>query len=150
MGRFVKNRELHSQGYAYRVPVGGTALRPTNPVNGLVRFNTDTNQLEAYYNTIWNSLAKVGNATIIKDSQASPTPGGATLETADGSRTEFTMSQSYLAGEEAQVICYVGNIYQNPGVAYDFDGTTKITFTSPPPLGQTIVILHNLASTATA
>jgi hypothetical protein len=150
MGRFVNNRELRSQGYAYRLPYGSTSLRPSSPVNGLVRFNEDTNQIEAYYNSTWNSLAKVGNATIEKDSQASPTSGGATLESADGVRTTFTMSQSYTSGQEAQVICYVGNVYQNPIVTYTFNGTTTITFTSPPPLGQTIVILHNLASTATA
>jgi len=59
------------------------------------------------------------------------------------------MGYSYTSGQEAQVIVYVGNVYQNPTVAYTFNGTTTITFTSPPPLGQTVVILHNLASTIT-
>ena len=146
MGRFIKNSELHSQGYSYRMPYGSSALRSFAPVDGLFRFNTETTQVEVYYNGVWNSIAKVGYSTIVKDSQGA----GSNLATADGSRTTFTMSYSYSAGQEAQVLIYVGNVFQNPGVAYTFDGTTTITFTSPPPLGQTIVILHNFASTATA
>ena len=146
MGRFVNNRELHSQSYAFRMPYGSSAVRPAAPVSGLFRFNTDTNLVEIYYNGAWNSVAKVGSSTIVKDSQGS----GSNLAAADGSRTTFTMSYSYSAGQEAQVLIYVGNVFQNPGVAYTFDGSTTVTFTSAPPLGQTIVILHNFASTATA
>ena len=127
MGRFVKNRELDSQSYAYRMSYGASAIRPQSPVDGQFRFNTDTNVVEVYYNSTWNSLAKVGNATIIKDSQGNYT--GSNLESADGSRTTFTMSQSYNSGQEAQVLIYVGNIFQNPGVAYTFDGSTTVTFT---------------------
>jgi hypothetical protein len=148
MGRFLKNRELDSQGYSTRMPVGTTALRTNTPVNGLFRFNTDTNRVEVYYNSIWNDLAKVGVSQIVKDSQGAGAPGS-NLESADGTRTTFTMSKIYASGQEAQVLIYVGNIFQNPGVAYTFNGTTTVTFTSPPPLGQTIIILHNLPSTDT-
>jgi hypothetical protein len=149
MGRFVKNRNIPTQGYAVRMPYGPSSLRPSNPVTGLFRFNEDTTQVEVYYNGVWNSVAKVGAATIVKDSQGAPSPGSNLLP-ADGSATTFTMSQSYSAGQEAQVLVYVGNVFQNPGVAYTFNGTNVITFTSPPPLGQTIIILHNFASTVTA
>jgi hypothetical protein len=148
MGRFVKNREVPSQGYSARMPNGGTALRTSSPVSGLFRFNEDTNLVEVYYSGAWNSVAKVGVSTIVKDSQGAGSPG-ANLEAADGSRVTFTMSQSYASGKEAQVLIYVGNVFQNPGVAYTFNGTTTVTFTSPPPLGQTIIILHNFPSTAT-
>lgn len=148
MGRFVKNRELQSQGYSYRMPVGSTYLRMPSPTDGLFRFNTDTNQVEIYYNSAWNSVAKVGVSQIVKDSQGATSPG-ANLESADGSRTTFTMSTTYNSGQEAQVLVYVGNVFQNPGVAYTFNGSNIITFTSPPPLGQTIIILHNFPSTAT-
>ena len=148
MGRFLKNREIESQGYSARMPFGPTALRTSSPVDGLFRFNTDNNRMEVYYNATWNTLAKVGIAQIVKDSQGAAAPG-ANLESADGSRTTFTMSKSYTAGQETQVLVYVGNIFQNPGVSYTFNGTTTVTFTSPPPLGQTIIILHNLPSTDT-
>lgn len=148
MGRFVKNRDIETQGYAARMPFGPTALRSASPVNGLFRFNTDTNRVEVYYNATWNVLAKVGISEIVKDSQGATAPG-ANLEAADGTRTTFTMSKSYASGQETQVLVYVGNIFQNPGIAYTFNGTTTITFTSPPPLGQTIIILHNFPSTDT-
>jgi len=148
MGRFLKNTELGGQGYSTRMQTGTSALRNGNPVDGLFRFNTDTQLVEVYYNSTWNSVAKVGVSTIVKDSQGAGSPGS-NLEAADGSRTTFTMSQSYASGKEAQVLIYVGNIFQNPGVAYTFNGTTTVTFTSPPPLGQTIIILHNFPSTAT-
>jgi hypothetical protein len=149
MGRFLKNRELHSQSYAYRMPFGPSALRPGAPVDGQFRYNTDTGRVEVYYNNTWNTVAKVGSATIVKDSQGASAPG-ANLGSADGVISTFTMSKAYTSGQEAQVLVYVGNIFQNPGVAYTFNGTTTITFTSPPPLGQTIIILHNFPSTDTA
>jgi hypothetical protein len=148
MGRFLKNRDIESQGYSARLPGGPTALRTSSPVSGLIRFNTDTNRVEVYYNSVWNDLAKVGVSQIVKDSQGAGAPGS-NLEAADGTRTTFTMSKSYTAGQEAQVLIYVGNIFQNPGIAYTFNGTTTVTFTSPPPLGQTIIILHNFPSTDT-
>ncbi len=38
------------------VPVGTTGQRPSAPINGMVRVNTTTPALEAYYNSTWNSL----------------------------------------------------------------------------------------------
>jgi hypothetical protein len=146
MGRFAKNRELKDQGYAIRVPVGSSAVRSGSPVNGLIRYNSDTSKFEFYFNNNWYNLAKEGTVTIVKDSQGS----GSNLGAADGVTSTFTMSYTYSSGQEAQVLVYVGNIFQNPGVAYTFNGTTTITFTSPPPLGQTIIILHNFPSTTTA
>jgi hypothetical protein len=146
MGRFLKNRELDSPGYAYRMPYGPSSLRPGAPVDGQFRYNTDTGRVEFYYNSTWNTVAKVGSSTVVKDSQGS----GSNLGSADGVTVTFTMSYAYSAGQEAQVLVYVGNIFQNPGVAYTFNGTTTVTFTSPPPLGQTIIILHNFPSTDTA
>jgi hypothetical protein len=145
MGRFAKNRELKDQGYAIRVPVGSSAVRTGSPTTGLVRYNTDTARFEFYYNSNWYNIAKEGSSTIVKDSQGY----GSNLGAADGVINTFTMSYSYTAGQEAQVIVFVGSVYQNPGVAYTFNGTTTITFTAAPPLGQTIVILHNFASTIT-
>lgn len=149
MGRFVSNRELKSQSYSIRLPQATSSFPYGNPsVSGEIRYNTTNNQIEYWDGSAWQIIAKVGNSTIVKDSQGAASPGS-NLVAADGSRTTFTMSQSYTSGQEAQVLVYVGNIFQNPGVAYTFNGTTTITFTSPPPLGQTIIILHNFASTST-
>jgi hypothetical protein len=40
---------------AVQLPKGTTAQRPTG-TDGLIRFNTDTNRVEAFYSGIWNNL----------------------------------------------------------------------------------------------
>lgn len=42
-----------------RVPIGTTAERPASPQNGMIRYNTDTLELEAYANGSWKSVAGV-------------------------------------------------------------------------------------------
>jgi hypothetical protein len=135
MGRFLKNTRIPTAGYGAVLPYGGTALRPTAPVDGDIRFNNDTNKVEVYYSSAWNSIAKVGQVTITKDTF-----------TGDSVTTAFTMTKTYTAGEETRIIAVVGNVFQNPGVAFTVSGTT-ISFTSPPPFGQTIIVLHGFAST---
>ena len=145
MGRYLQDRELKSSSYAIRLPVGATSLRPTAPVAGQIRYNPDLTNIngttvggiEAYFNNKWNTIAKEGSTNIIKDQFVGA--GG-------GSRT-FTMSYSYTSGQETSAMVFIGGVYQNPTNAYQFNGTTTITFTSAPPLGQIILVLHNLAST---
>jgi len=133
--RSLKNPVLKTFGYATVMPYGGTALRPTSPIDGEFRFNTDTNKVEVYYESVWNSISKIGQIAITKDTF-----------TGDSSQTIFTMTKSYSAGDEPKIIVVVGNVFQNPGVAFTVSGTT-ITFTSPPPFGQTVIVLHGFAST---
>ena len=141
MARFAKNRKLErdTASNAVRPPVGGSALRPSSPATGLFRFNTDNTVMEIYYNGVWNSVAKEGVSIIAKD-QFTGAIGV----------TQFTMTYSYASGREAQVLSFVGGVFQVPGTAYTFNGTTTITFATAPPLGQTVVILHNFPSTVTA
>ncbi len=120
------------------MPYGPTSLRPSAPIPGDFRFNTDTNKMEIYYSGLWNSVTREGPVNITKDTF-----------TGDSSQTNFTMSVSYSAGQETRIIVVIGNVFQNPGVAYTVSGTT-ITFTSPPPFGQTIIVLHGYASTTAA
>ena len=64
-------------------------------------------------------------------------------------QTQFTMSKSYGSGSEANVLVFVGQVYHNPGIAYTFNGTTTVTFTSAPATGtNNILLLHNFSSTA--
>ena len=154
MGRFASNRQIKGQSYSIQLPQATTAFNYGNPaVIGSIRFVTDTNVVQYYdaTNSIWQTFAKVGNATIKKDSSLTPLGGGATLSTPNSVLTTFTMSTSYASGSEAQVLVFLGGVYQNPGVAYTFSGTasTTVTFTSAPPTGQVLVILHNFASTTT-
>lgn len=140
MGRFARNRKLErdTAATAVRPPVGTSALRPTSPVPGLFRFNTDNTVMEVYYSGVWNNLAREGVSTIVKD-QFTGAIGV----------TQFVMSYTYASGREAQVLVFVGGVFQVPGTAYTFNGTTTITFATAPPLGQTVVLLHNFPSTVT-
>ena len=38
------------------VPNGTTAQRPTIPLNGTIRYNTDTNRIEAFSNNAWVNI----------------------------------------------------------------------------------------------
>ena len=49
MGNFLKNRKLLSGSSGVVLPAGGTALRPDNPIFGLIRYNTDSGYVE-YFN----------------------------------------------------------------------------------------------------
>ncbi len=54
---------------AFIAPSGTTAQRPGSPVNGLVRYNTDTSSFEGYSSGAWSSLG--GGGTVDRVSQAS-------------------------------------------------------------------------------
>ena len=47
------------------IPVGSTAQRPAAPVNGMMRFNTDLGDFEAY-NGVWAILATLAGVTLSK------------------------------------------------------------------------------------
>ena len=49
------NATINSTG-AITVPVGNTAQRPSTPVQGMIRFNTDTKKFEGYDGTTWQDL----------------------------------------------------------------------------------------------
>lgn len=139
MGRFIKNAELTSRSYATRAPMGSTSLGPEAPVDGQFRFNKDIGQIEVFFNGQWWALAVTGKVNIVKDTFVG-----------DGTAVQFTpLSVSYPPGREAEVLVFVGNIFQNPGVAYHFinEVPDAIEFTSPPDPGSPIVVLHNFNST---
>lgn len=134
-GRFIKNTQVNnSASSAIRLPTGTTGERPAAPADGQIRYNTSDNVMEMYVNSAWVTIAKVGIVAVVKDTF-----------TGDGSTTAYTASQSI--ANENDVIVHVGNVHQNPGVAYTVSGTT-ITFTSPPPDTHTIIVQHGYNSTS--
>jgi len=56
MGRLLKNQQISTGSNAIRVPVGDTSSRPSAPVTGQIRFNTDTNKFEMYHDS-WKEVA---------------------------------------------------------------------------------------------
>ena len=135
-GRLLKNDTIETGSSAIVVPTGTTGERPTTPANGQIRYNSSDNVMEMYVNSAWVTIAKVGLVSIVKDTF-----------TGDGSTTAYTASQSI--ANEQDVIVHVGNVHQNPGVAYTVSGTT-ITFTSPPPDTHTIIVQHGYNSSEAA
>ncbi len=141
MGHMLKNTVFRSGSHALGIPVGTSSIGPDSPQNGQARYNTTTGKLEFYNNSLWNAVAKEGNVTIVAD----------TAFTGTGSRVLFEpMSYSYSSGQEAQVLVFVGTVYQIPGTNYNFAGNSSIQFISAPSNLSSITILHNFASTVTA
>jgi len=133
-GRFIKNTKVNTSAQSViTLPTGTAGERPATPENGQIRYNTSDNVMEMYVDGAWVTVAKVGLVSIVKDTF-----------TGDGSTTAYTASQSI--ADEQDVIVHVGNVHQNPGVAYTVSGTT-ITFTSPPPDTHTIIVQHGYNST---
>jgi hypothetical protein len=138
MGRYLKNTQLEGGSYAVQLPLGSNSIGPDQPVNGQIRFNTSNNKVELFFSGVWNQVAKIGSVQINVDEF-----------TGDNSQTVFTMSQA--ESDENAILVQIGGVYQQPNVNYTVNGTTSITFTSPPPAPgvnpNKIVVVHNLNST---
>jgi hypothetical protein len=129
MGNFLKNRKLLSGSTGVVLPTGSTAQRPDDPVYGLIRYNTDSGLIEYFNGTIFISLSTGGGITYTVDSF-----------TGDGSTTVFTMTEQESNAEYITV--FVGSIYQQPTITYTVNGGYDITFTSAPPDGVPINVIH--------
>jgi len=141
MGRYLKNTQLQGGSYAIQLPLGSNSIGPDQPVNGQIRFNTSNNRVELFFAGVWNQVAKIGSVNITVDEF-----------TGDGGTTTFTMSQA--ESSENAILVSIGGVYQQPVTNYTVDGSTTITFTSPPPAPgvnpNKIVVVHNLNSTDAA
>lgn len=130
MGYFLKNRKFQSGSSGMVIPTGSTATRPTAPVFGLIRYNTDTGLIEFFNGTIFQSLGTAGGINYTVDTF-----------TGDGSSTVFTMSEAESNADE--VIVFVGSLYQTPVTNYTVDGSVNITFLSAPPSGVPVNVIHS-------
>lgn len=130
MGYFVKNRRLQSGSTGVVLPTGSSATRPLSPTFGLIRYNTDLAAVE-YFNGI--QFVQLGDADSINYTVDS--------FTGDGSTAIFTMSIQESAA--TQIIVFVGSIYQDPTTSYSVNGGFDITFSSPPPDGEPISVIHS-------
>ena len=130
MGYFLKNRQLQSGSSGVVIPTGSSATRPDAPVFGLIRYNTDTGYIEYFNGSVFQSLTVAGGINYTVDNF-----------TGDGSDTVFTMSIAESNADE--IIVFVGSLYQIPTTNYTVDGGFDITFTSAPPLGVPINVIHS-------
>jgi hypothetical protein len=130
MGYYVKNRRLQSGSTGVRLPVGSANDRPEYPTFGMIRYNTDSASVEFYDGSVWAALSAAGAISYTVDSF-----------NADGSTTVFTMSE--VESTATQIIVFIGSIYQDPTTSYTVDGGLDITFTSAPPNGTVINVIHS-------
>lgn len=130
MGYFVKNRRLETGSSGVVIPAGSSANRPLAPVFGLIRYNTDLAAIEYFNGSQFVELGTAGAINYTVDSF-----------TGDGSTTTFTMSQA--ESTASQIIVFVGSIYQDSLSAYTVNGGFDIVFTSAPPSGEPISVIHS-------
>lgn len=130
MGTFLKNRRFQSGSSGMVIPTGSSATRPDAPVFGLMRYNTDTGFIEFFNGSIFQSLTVTGGINYTVDTF-----------TGTGSQTVFTMSETVSNADE--IIVFVGSLYQIPVTNYTVDGGYDITFTSAPPDGVPINVIHS-------
>ena len=137
MGRYIKSSATTSlkdeASGNVTLPSGTTGERSAEPSAGDIRFNTDSGALEFFDGSAFENVALQGTVAITKDSF-----------TGDGITTAYTMSVT--PRDANAILVFVGNVHQNPDVAYTVSGAT-ITFTSPPPNTHTIVVMHGFDST---
>jgi hypothetical protein len=138
MGRYVKNVRLNNGSHAIGMPLSTNTLGPQFPELGQVKYNEDTSKLQVYAPTGWKDIATVGDVAIVRD-----------YFLGDGTTSTYTMTKSYVTGQEANMLVFVANVFQNPFVTYTVSGAS-ITFVGVPATGVPIVILHNFNSTNTA
>ena len=141
MARLLKNTQISTSSTAIQLPLGSSAVRPDQPVNGQLRFNTSLSKIEMYFANVWQSVAKIGTVNIEED----------VFTTANATVQYGPMSYSYDAGQEANVQIYVGGVHQLPSTNYQFQGNTFVLINpSNGTAGQTISVFHNFNSTDAA
>jgi hypothetical protein len=141
MARYLKNPDITKGGrLAARLPLVPNSSYGDTPVDGLIRFNQSNSKVEFYYNTTWNTVAKVGIVQLVVDDLI-----------ADGLQQTFAMTQA--ESDPKAIAVFIGGVYQQPTTNYTVAGSS-ITFSSPPPAPginpNRITIIHNLNSTNAA
>ncbi len=128
-----------------RLPKGTTAQRPQlssvrtpNGPNGFIRYNTDSNEVEAYVDGAWETVVAPGVSAVSRQ-ELGP---GDDVETTFGPLDEVPST-------ELSILVFVENVFQhsdtNFNLVYDYLGTpgdTRIVFTSPVPLDKYIYIYY--------
>ena len=129
-----------------RLPKGTTAERPASPENGHIRYNTTTNELEAYQNSAWRKVDFKEPTTITAQSLGV----GDDVEIYFGPLNSGNTDYPYPALTAPQnIMVYVENVYQLPTTNYTLEdnpaGKTAgryVKFESAVPTGKPVTVLH--------
>ena len=150
MGRFVKNPLVGDNAFGITIPSVTTAQRPSG-ANGQIVYNSTTSTYQVYNGAQWYNVSEASQEkTLTVDTfQGDGTTvvfGGGSGNSLDGS-TAATLSVS--PSSSADIMVYVGGVYQTPETNYTLSGG-QITFGSAPPAndgstnGHIITVIHNL------
>jgi hypothetical protein len=138
------------------IPKGTTAQRPSTPDNGHMRYNTTSNELEAYQNSAWRKVR-------YKEPNQNPGIVQQNLGNGDADETVFGPLNSsdvdYPVPASAQnILVLVENVFQLATTNYTLEQSSSgnlagpnapyadgwyIKFTSAPDLAKPITVLHN-------
>lgn len=141
------------------VPTGEQAERSNVPVEGMIRYNTDTNEIEAYQNAAWRNLRFKEPTTIVKETLGA----GTGSETVFGPLDDGSGAANTVPVAAEHLIVYIGNVIQLAGTQYTLHPQSEITtggsdqgpnhpyndpgyyikFASAVPFGSVVTVLHN-------
>lgn len=125
------------------VPVGDTGDRPSAPINGSLRYNTDLNTFETYSNNAWKQMRFDEPATITQETVGT---GDDTEDTFGPLLTIPSAGQNVLVLVENVLQLHVTNyeLVQNPqtGANAPYADGWYIQFDSPVPNGKPVTVLH--------
>ena len=115
-----------------KVPSGTTAQRSGSPANGMLRYNSSTNEFEGYADSAWGAIG--GDTTSSVD-----------LYTATGNGSTATYDTGKNPQSENNTWVFVGGVYQ-PKSTYSFSGT-EITLSENLPNGEDLEVITGTVST---
>lgn len=137
-------------------PTGTTAERSNVPVEGMIRYNSTTSELEAYQNSAWRNIRYKESTTITRQNYVG------NGDDVYGPLDDGSGTANFVPNTDGLVVI-LGNVWQVSGDHYNirtqaevttggaFEGNNApyndtgyyIQFTSDPPFGTNIRVYHN-------
>jgi hypothetical protein len=130
-----------------KLPSGTTAQRAASPTNGMMRLNTDTNQVEVYQSSSWRSLRYKESGAIAVQSLGTGDGISTLYGPLIGSATPPSVSQSGYTWTGANLMVYVENVFQiyNTNYLIAQNPTVSDTVSTLANIGSTNIILASVA-----
>lgn len=110
------------------IPGGPTSARPNNPVDGMLRFNTELNNFEGYYDGIWQPIKAYAQTDVVKQ----------VFENGDYADAIFgPLTYDIPTDKPQNILVYVENVPQIADINYSLVyGTTITPYTTSTVLSQ--------------
>jgi len=142
------------------LPSGTDAQIPSNPVNGMMRYNTDHNQVQVYQSGTWRSLRFKEPGLITQQTIGTGDADEVYFGPLNPDPTSYASTQSDMTWDMVQmaknILVFVENVpqlsvtnytvVQNPAPTIHHPGAYTagyyVFFSSPVPLGKAVTVLH--------